>query len=260
MAWGERGAAFPDMTYGLYSVLCGFQGIRAQVVPLRADYQVDDRDYLKLNKLIVLANPNAPTGLALLPRQIAHIAENNPEDVVLVDEAYVDFGGQSCVPLINRYENIVVVHTYSKSRALAGLRLGYAMGPAALIADLKKLKNALNPYNVDHLAQLAGLAALKEKEHYQLQVGAIVKARESTMKALTALGFTVIPSLGNFLFCRHDKMGGEMLSMALRRRGILVRWFAGERTAPFVRITIGSREQMDELVDAVKDILGGVRV
>ncbi len=257
MAWGQHGAAFADVTYGLYQVLCDLHGVKARRVPLRDDYTMDDRDYLGLKQLIVLANPNAPTGQALLPRQVAHIAESNPDHVVLVDEAYVDFGADSCVPLVNRHENIVVVQTMSKSRGLAGLRLGYAIGPTQLIRDLRKLKNAINPYNVDRLAQLAGLAAVGEQDHYQMQARAVMQVREHTARQLKALGFTVLPSLTNFVFAKHPAMGGEALYLALKKRGILVRYFGGERTRAFVRITIGTREQMDECLAALKEIVGG---
>ncbi len=257
MAWGGDGAAFPDITYGLYQVHCALHGVDALRVPLRPDYTLDDRDYLGLNRLIFLANPNAPTGMAVLPRQVAHIAEANPRHVVVVDEAYVDFGADSCVPLIDRYDNLVVIQTMSKSRALAGLRLGYALGPVPLIRDLQKIKNAINPYNVGLLAQVAGRAAIAEQDHYLLQARGVRDTRDSASDALEALGFQVLPSLANFLFARHPAMAGEALYLALKKRDILVRHFTGERTRDFVRITIGTREQMDTLLSALRDMLGG---
>lgn len=259
MAWGQHGAAFADVTYGLYQVLCDLHGVRATRVPLRADYVMDDRDYLNQHKLIVLANPNAPTGFAMLPRQVAHIAESNPNHVVLVDEAYVDFGADSCVPLLNRYDNLVVVQTTSKSRGLAGLRLGYALGPAPLIRDLNKLKNAINPYNVDSLAQQAGLQAMQEAEHYRMQARAVMQVRDSTRDALLGLGFEVLPSKTNFLFARFSGMGGEALYLGLKRRGMLVRHFQGERTRDFIRVTIGTKEQMAAFLAAVREMTGGKR-
>jgi histidinol-phosphate aminotransferase len=259
-AWGHQGAAFPDVSYGLYPVLADLYDVKAVKVPLREDYSIDDRDYLGLPQgLIVIANPNAPTGLSLLPRQLAHIAEENPGSVVLVDEAYVDFGGQSCLPLIGRYDNLAVVQTFSKSRSLAGARLGFVAAPAALIKDLRKLKNAFNPYNVNSLTQMLGLAALKEKEYYQLQSRAIQQARESTRDALGHLGFRVLPSQANFLFAAHPQIGGEALYLALKKRGILVRYFSAPRTRAWVRITVGTREQMEELLTAIRQIIGGIR-
>lgn len=257
MAWGEKGAAFADLSYGLYQVLADLHQVKATIVPLRADFTLDDRDYLGLGKLIVIANPNAPTGMAILPRQIAYIAQQNPDSVVLVDEAYVDFGAGSCLPLIKSNENIMVMQTYSKSRSMAGARLGYAIGPAALIKDLRKLKNAINPYNVNRLTQLAGIAALEDKDYYALQNRAVVMAREETGRALKQMGFEVLPSLANFIFARHLLMGGAALYLALKKRGILVRYFNGQRTKDFIRISIGTKEQMATLTGHLQEILGG---
>lgn len=257
MAWGGEGAAFPDMTYGFYQVLADVHGMDARVVPLRADYRLDDRDYLGLGRLIVIANPNAPTGLAIEPRQVALIAESNPGHVVVVDEAYVDYGARSCVPLILTHDNIAVVHTYSKSRSLAGGRLGYAMAPAPLIRDLRKLKNAISPYNVSGLTQKMGVAALEDRDYYALHNRAVMQTRERTARALGAQGFTVLPSLANFLFARHPAIGGEALYLALRRRGFLVRHFRGPRTSDFIRVSIGTAEQMQDFAAAAGQITGG---
>ena len=257
MAWGGNGAAFADLSYGLYQVLADLHRVRATIIPLRDDFTLDDRDYLSLGKLIVIANPNAPTGMAILPRQIAYIAQQNPGTVVLVDEAYVDFGAGSCVTLVKEYENLLVVQTYSKSRSLAGARLGYAIGSAALIRDLRKMKNAINPYNVSRLTQLAGIAALHDKDYYALQNRAIILAREETSKALLRMGFEVLPSLANFIFARHPLMAGAALYLALKKRGILVRHFSGARTADFIRISIGTKEQMATLTGHLREILGG---
>ncbi len=257
MAWGGKGAAFADLSYGLYQVLADLHLVKAAIVPLRADFTLDDRDYLGLGKLIVIANPNAPTGMAILPRQIAYIAQQNPDSVVLVDEAYVDFGAASCLPLLKNSDNIVVVQTYSKSRSMAGARLGYAMGPAPLIKDLRKLKNAVNPYNVNRLTQLAGIAALEDKDYYTLQNRAIIQTREETSRALRQMGFEVLPSLANFVFAGHPMMGGEALYLALKKRGILVRNFSGARVKNFIRVSIGSKEQMAALTGQLREILGG---
>ena len=258
MAWGGRGVAFADVSYGLYQVLANLHGLKALKVPLRADYQLDDRDYLSLNRLIVIANPNAPTGMALPARRLALIAEQNPDSVVLVDEAYVDFGGESCIPLALKLENLCVVQTFSKSRAMAGARLGFAVGPAPLIRDLQKIKNAINPYNVSRLTQLMGRAALQDPEHFRMQCRAIMQNRESTRLALQGLGFEVLPSQANFLFARHAGMDGAALYLALKKRGVLVRHFTGERTRAFIRITVGSREQRAALLSALQEIIGGL--
>jgi len=257
MAWGGKGAAFADLSYGLYQVLADLHQVKANIIPLRADYTLDDRDYLNQGKLIVIANPNAPTGMAILSRQIAYIAQQNPDAVVLVDEAYVDFGTVSCLPLLKNTDNIVVVQTYSKSRSMAGARLGYAMGPAALIKDLRKIKNAINPYNVNRLTQLAGIAALEDKDYYALQNRAVILAREETSRALKQMGFEVLPSLANFVFARHPLMSGAALYLSLKKRGILVRHFNGQRTKDFIRISIGTKEQMATLTGHLQEILGG---
>jgi len=259
MAWGSRGAAFADVTYGLYRVLADLHQVKVTIVPLREDFALDDRDYLGLNRLIVIANPNAPTGMALKPRQLAYIAEQNPDGVVLVDEAYVDFGAESCLPLIGRYDNLCVVQTYSKSRSLAGARLGFVAGPAELIRDLKKIKNAINPYNVSRLTQRAGIAAMEDEDYYLLNARAIMQARDNTARALQAMGFEVLPSRANFLFARHAGIGGAALYMALKKRGVLVRHFGAERIKDYIRISVGSQEQMTAFLDAVREIMGGIK-
>ncbi len=259
MAWGSRGAAFADVTYGLYRVLADLHQVKVTNVPLRDGFALDDRDYLGLNRLIVIANPNAPTGMALKPRQLAYIAEQNPDGVVLVDEAYVDFGAESCLPLIGRYDNLCVVQTYSKSRSLAGARLGFAAGQAELIRDLKKIKNAINPYNVSRLTQRAGIAAMEDEDYYLLNARAIMQARDNTARALQAMGFEVLPSRANFLFARHAGIGGAALYMALKKRGVLVRHFGAERIKDYIRISVGSQEQMTAFLDAVREIMGGIK-
>lgn len=259
MAWGGWGAAFADVTYGLYRVLADLHQVKVTIVPLREDFALDDRDYLGLNRLIVIANPNAPTGMALKPRQLAYIAEQNPDGVVLVDEAYVDFGAESCLPLIGRYDNLCVVQTYSKSRSLAGARLGFVAGPAELIRDLKKIKNAINPYNVSRLTQRAGIAAMEDEDYYLLNARAIMQARDNTARALQAMGFEVLPSRANFLFARHAGIGGAALYMALKKRGVLVRHFGAERIKDYIRISVGSQEQMTAFLDAVREIMGGIK-
>ena len=205
--------------------------------------------------MIVLANPNAPTGLALSPEQIAGICETNPEHVVLIDEAYVDFGAESCLPLIDRYPNLLVVRTFSKSRSMAGARLGYAFGCAALIAQLETVRNAVCLYSVNRMTQAAGIAACGENDYYMENCRRIIASRDYTKDALRALGFEVTDSLGNFVFARCGRMPGAALAAALRERGIPVRRWDAPRIADWLRITIGSQAEMEALVRAVTEIL-----
>ena len=255
LAYGQRGAAFPDISYGFYSVFAEFCGIPATVIPLEEDLSLDAKKYHGLNRLIVIANPNAPTGLSISLSDIESILQTNPEAVVAIDEAYVDFGGESAYPLMAKYENLIVVRTFSKSRSMAGARLGYALGPTALIADLEKLKYSTNPYNVNRMTLRLGEATVDAESYYREKCAAIIRTREKTAERLTALGFTVIPSRTNFLFVKTDKIGGRELYEKLKDRGILVRHFGNPRISAYVRITIGTDEQMDTCVDTIRAIL-----
>ena len=251
----QHPVAFADVTYGFYKVWAQLLHIPAHVIPLEADFSIDPVKYCALGETIVIANPNAPTGLALKPAEIEIILQENPDHVVIVDEAYVDFGAESCVPLIDRYENLLVVQTFSKSRSLAGARLGLAMGSEALIADLNRVKFSLNPYNINRLTLLAGAAALRDEAYFRRTCAAVVGTREWTERALLKLGFTLTESYTNFLFAKTDRMGGRQLYEALREQGILVRHFDAERTKDWVRITIGTPEQMHTLVETLQTIL-----
>lgn len=255
LAYGQRGAAFPDISYGFYSVFAEFCGIPATVIPLEEDLSLDAKKYHGLNRLIVIANPNAPTGLSISLADIEGILKTNPDAVVAIDEAYVDFGGESAYPLMAQYENLMVVRTFSKSRSMAGARLGYALGPAALIADLEKLKYSTNPYNVNRMTLRLGEATVDAEPYCREKCAAIIRTREHTAERLTALGFTVIPSRTNFLFVKTDKIGGRELYEKLKDRGILVRHFGNPRISAYVRITIGTDEQMDTCVDTIRAIL-----
>ena len=254
-AYGQRGAAFPDISYGFYSVFAELCGIEATVIPLEADFSIDPVQYHGLDRFIVIANPNAPTGLSLTLPEIEGILKSNPNAVVAIDEAYVDFGGESAYPLMEKYENLMVVRTFSKSRSMAGARLGYALGPAALIADLEKLKYSVNPYNVNRLTLRLGEATVDAESYYREKCAAIMATRERTAEALTALGFTVLPSKTNFLFVRSDKIGGRALYEKLKDRGILVRHFGNPRIADYIRLTIGTDAQMDACLAAIRAIL-----
>lgn len=257
MAFGAEGAVFPDITYGFYPVFAALHGVPYRENPLQDDFAVNYKEYLGLNKLIVIANPNAPTGLQLPVSQIELILKSNPDSVVVIDEAYVDFGGDSCLPLIAEYDNLLVVRTFSKSRSLAGGRLGYAFGSGALIADLEKLKYSTNPYNVNRLTQLLGIESVGAEDYYQEKCRAIIKTREKTAEELRNLGFTVTHSRANFLFARSPQIGGAALYRALKERGILVRHFDLPRIKDFNRITVGTPEQMAILLKTIRDIPKG---
>jgi histidinol-phosphate aminotransferase len=249
-------AAFADVTYGFYKVYAEAQGVKYTQVPLKADFTLAADDYCGIGKFIAIANPNAPTGIALGVNEIERIVASNPNNVVLIDEAYVDFGAQSCCKLIDKYKNLLVVMTYSKSRSLAGARLGFALADAALIADLNKLKYVTNPYSVNRLTQKCAEAALNSADYYKNCCAEIAQTREYTADALKKLGFDVLPSKANFLFAKRDGMDGEQLYLALKKRGVLVRHFTQSRIAQFNRITMGTKEQMDILLEKIKEILG----
>ena len=255
LAYGARGAAFPDISYGFYSVFADFCGISATVIPLESDFSIDAAKYHGLDRFIVIANPNAPTGLSISLGDIEGILKTNPNAVVAIDEAYVDFGGESAYPLMEKYENLIVVRTFSKSRSMAGARLGYALGPAALIADLEKIKYATNPYNVNRLTLRLGEATVDAEAYYREKCAAIIRTREETAGKLQAMGFTVLPSQTNFLFVKTDKIGGRELYEKLKDRGILVRHFGNPRIADYIRVTIGTDEQMGACLDAIRAIV-----
>ena len=247
--------AYADITYGCYGVWCGLMHIPSHIIPLKEDFTLDPKDYYGLNQTIVLANPNAPTGIALPRAEIEGILKANPNNVVIVDEAYVDFGGESCVPLIDQYENLLVVQTFSKSRQLAGARLGLAMGNAKLIADLNRVKFSLNPYNINRLTLKAGQAALEDTSYFEKTRAAIMDTRAWTMQQLTDRGFTVLDSRANFVFASTGRINGGKLYKELKKNGILVRHFDAPRIENWLRITIGTPEQMQALMDAVDKIL-----
>ena len=250
-----RGVVFPDVTYGFYPVYAELYGIPYVTVPLRDDFTIDLAAYFGLRKNIVIANPNAPTGIALPLSDIEAIVKANPGHVVLIDEAYVDFGGESAIPLTREYDNLLVVQTYSKSRSMAGARLAYAIGSAPLIADLSKMKYSFNPYNVNRLTQLAGEAALREDAYYKDKCREIIETRGYTESALKKLGFATTDSSANFIFAKHSDAGGHELYAGLKARGILVRHFNKPRISDYLRITVGTKDQMDTLLDEITYVL-----
>ena len=250
-----RPIVFPDITYGFYPVFAELGRIPYREIPLKEDFSIDYRDYLSVGANVVIANPNAPTGMALSLDEIEAIVRSNPDNVVIIDEAYVDFGAQSAIPLTQKYDNLLVTGTFSKSRSLAGARLGFGIGNKELIRDLNTIKYSTNPYNVNRMTAAAGAAALRDNEYYMQNCERIKESREYTREALISLGFRVLPSEANFLFAESTEIRGEELYLALKARGILVRHFKKERIKNFNRITIGTIDEMRAFVGAVEDIL-----
>ncbi|MCI8454693.1 MAG: histidinol-phosphate transaminase [Lachnospiraceae bacterium] len=251
----QNGAVFPDISYGFYPVYAKLYQIPFEEIPLKEDFSIDSKAYCGLNRMIVIANPNAPTGMALSVGQIEEIVKSNPDHVVLIDEAYVDFGGESCIGLTKKYGNLLVVQTFSKSRSMAGARLGFGIAQAELIADLKKIQYSTNPYNINRLTLAAGEAAVESDAYYKENAKRIIETREKTAKELRELGVTVLPSKANFIFAGSGRLDGDSLYRELKAQGILVRHFEKERIRNFVRISIGTPGQMEALVSAFQKIL-----
>lgn len=255
----DRPLWFPEITYSFYPVYCGLFGINYRQVPLDADFRVLPQDYQPgaagTPGAIIIANPNAPTGHALALSDIESILTANQDIPVVIDEAYVDFGAQTASGLIDRYPNLLVVHTMSKSRSLAGLRIGFAMGHADLIEGLDRVKNSFNSYPLDRLAQAGATAAIEDEAYFEQTRQKVIASRERLTEQLTSLGFQVLPSKANFVFARHPSREGAYLAQALRQRNIIVRHFAKPRISDFLRITIGTDEECSQLVDALRDIL-----
>ena len=258
MAFGGSGrrAYFPDISYGFYRVYADLHGLDYRQIPLRDDFSIDPADYAGLDGFIAIANPNAPTGMALTAAQIEGIVRSNPDHAVLIDEAYVDFGAESCLPLTAKYDNLLVVQTFSKSRSMAGARLGFAIASEGLIADLDRIKYSTNPYNVNRMTLAAGVATLANDDYSAANCLKIAATRAATVERLRELDFEVLPSLANFVFARRPGTDGGWLYRELKGRGVLVRHFDAPRISDFLRITIGTPEQMDVLFDNIKQILG----
>lgn len=256
MAYGQKGVAFADITYGFYSVFADLYGLDSQIIPLKEDFSLDVDGFLGLNKLIVIANPNAPTGKEISLDDVEKILKTNADNIVVIDEAYVDFGGNSCAKLTEKYDNLLCVQTFSKSRSMAGARLGFAIGNSEIIKDLEKIKYSTNPYNINSLTQIAGYSALVDNDYYLNNAKNIIKTREITTNKLRELGFTVLDSKANFIFAKSDKIDGKELYLKLKENGVLVRHFTKDRINKFVRITIGSEEEMQIFIEKVTKILG----
>lgn len=256
MAFGDEAHGFvcPDITYGFYPVFAALNHVPLREIPLTEDFCVNVDDYCSVGANVVLANPNAPTGRLLPISEIERIVRTNPDHVVIIDEAYVDFGGVSCVPLVHKYENLLVTQTFSKSRSLAGGRLGFGVGNAALIRDLNTIKYSTNPYNVNRMTAACGAAAIADDAYYMRNAQTIVENRDYTASELQKRGFTVLPSAANFLFARPGFCSGGDLYRGLKARGVLIRHWDKPRIAPWCRITIGTREQMDALLAAIDDM------
>lgn len=248
-------AVFADITYGFYSVFADINGVPCELIPLKEDFSIDPEDYIGVGKNIFIANPNAPTGLILPVSQIERIVASNPDNIVVVDEAYIDFGGESCVPLVRKYQNLIVTQTFSKSRSLAGARLGFGIASPEIINDLYRVIYSTNPYNLSRTNMAAGIGAMEDEEYTRRNCEEIIATRESTAESLKKLGFTVLPSKTNFLFASSPEISGAELYAKLKAEGILIRYFNKPRISEFVRITIGSRGDMDTLIKTITKIL-----
>jgi len=253
----DKPILYPDITYSFYPVYCGLYGVAFETVPLSDTFEIRAEDYRKPNGGIIFPNPNAPTGRAIALGEIERVLTDNAGSVVVIDEAYIDFGGETAAGLIAKYPNLLVVQTLSKSRSLAGLRLGFAIGHPDLIEALERVKNSFNSYPLDRLAQAAGVAAIEDEACFEQTRQAVIASREALVKGMTALGFEVLPSKANFVFARHPAHDAAQLAAALRERAIIVRHFKNARVAQFLRITVGTDAECETFTDALKEILAG---
>ena len=252
-------AVFPDITYGFYKVFAEINNVPYRKIPLGEDFTINKEDYYDAKGTIFIANPNAPTGINLSLKDIEDILIHNLDNVVVVDEAYVDFGGNSAVSLIEKYDNLLVTKTFSKSRSLAGARLGYGISNVKMITDLNSIKYSLNPYNVNRMTARAGIGSIKDDGYFKKNIQSIKEAREYTEQQLKQLGFSLTDSKANFIFVKSDKISGKELYEKLKQKGILVRHFNLERICEYNRVTIGSISQMQKFIECVKEILEEVQ-
>lgn len=252
----DRPILFPDITYSFYPVYCGLYGVESRTVPLTDTFEINPEDYLAPNGGVIFPNPNAPTGRFLPLGDVERIVSGNPDSVVVVDEAYVDFGGDSAISLVDRYPNLLVTQTLSKARSLAGLRVGLAIGHRDLVEALNRVKNSFNSYPLDRLAQAGAVAAFEDQVWFDDTRRQVMAERERVTAAMAEMGFDVLPSAANFIFCQHKTAAGEDLAARLRGRGIIVRHFNKPRIDNFLRITIGTAGQNDELLRALSELTG----
>ena len=257
MAWGDKDHPFifPDITYGFYPVFAEVNHVPYREVPLQADFSIRSKDFCAVSGNVVIANPNAPTGMLLPVAEIEEIVKSNREHVVIIDEAYIDFGGESCVPLTKQYDNLLVTQTFSKSRSLAGGRLGFGIGSRELISDLNTLKYSTNPYNINRMSAACGAAAIRDNAYYAANAGVIQANRAYTALALRTRGFTVLDSAANFLFIRSPFCSGEALYQGLKTHGVLIRHWQKARIRDWCRVTIGTMEQMEAFLKAVDEMM-----
>ncbi len=247
---------FPDITYSFYPVYCGLYGIACEAIPLGDEFELNVADYVRPNAGIIFPNPNAPTGRLLPLVQIEWLLQRNTDSVVVVDEAYIDFGGESAVKLVNSYPNLLVTQTLSKSRSLAGLRVGFALGHPELIQALERVKDSFNSYPLDRLAIAGATAAIEDREHFERTRQAVIEGRERLVQGMSGLGFSISPSAANFIFAMHPQQDAGELAAKLRERGIIVRHFRQPRIEQYLRITIGKPDENAALLAALKEILG----
>jgi histidinol-phosphate aminotransferase len=246
---------FPDITYSFYAVYCRLFGIAYEAVPLDQAMQIRVADYRRAAGALIVANPNAPTGVALSRAEIVTLLEDHPDAPVVIDEAYVDFGAETAIPLVASHPNLLVVQTMSKSRALAGLRVGYAIGDAELIEALTRVKDSFNCYPLGRPAQAGAIASLDDEAYFQQSRARVIEGRERLNHGLLRLGFEVLPSSANFVFARHPSHGGAALAAALRQRAVIVRHFASPRISDYLRITVGTDAQIDQLLSVLSALL-----
>ena len=255
----DHPAVFANITYGFYPVFAKLNGVPYKEIPLNNDFTINVDDYIGINKNIFIANPNAPTGLYLPLSDIEKIVNSNPDNIVVIDEAYIDFGNESAIQLIKKYDNLLVTQTFSKSRSMAGARLGFGVASSEIIKDLNKIKYSTNPYNVNSVTMAAGIGALSDKKYFENNIKKIIQNREWTIINLKKLGFRVTDSKSNFIFAKSNDIGGKELYLKLREKGILVRHFETELLKDYNRITIGSSKEMEILIDTIKNILEEIK-
>ncbi len=248
-------AVFPDITYGFYPVFADINNIPYEKIPLNDDFTINVQDYIGINKTVIIANPNAPTGISLSAEEIEKIVSSNPDNVVVIDEAYVEFGGESVIPLIHKYNNLLVTRTFSKSCSMAGARLGFGMGCKELIQDLNTIKYSTNPYNVNRMTMAAGIGTIEDYGYVKSNCCKIAEIRQWVCQELKSMDFTMTDSVANFIFVKHPKAQGKDLYLRLKEKGVLVRHFDTERLRDYLRITVGSRQQMTVLIETLSKVL-----